>query len=143
MHDLCVYFTKSLTRGSEGHVALSPKCARPRCLCTTVIVAIAQTPTATHATSSCVRVNLRGRRCSPSSATPRSMESYAFIVATRRRMTRSVDADAIVTGKGQGLESDIHASLFTYIRIINLRRPEHAQVIRAVHGLLWCDRSIV
>ena len=40
-----------------------------------------------HATSSCVRVNVRGRRPvkgSHSSAAPRSMESYAFIAATRR-----------------------------------------------------------
>ena len=92
-----VYTSQNLSQeGSEGHVAPSPKCARPRCLCTTVIVAIAQTPTATHATSISVRVNLRGRRCSHPSAAPRSMESYAVIVATRRRMTH---ADAIVTGK--------------------------------------------
>ena len=43
---------------------------------------------ATHATSSCVRVNVRGRRPlkgSHSSAAPRSMESYAFIVADASR----------------------------------------------------------
>ena len=66
---------------------------------TTIVAAIAQTPTATHATSSCVRVNVRGRRPlkgSHSSAAPRSMESYAVIVATRRGMTL---ADAVVTEK--------------------------------------------
>ena len=70
--------------GHAGHAGPSPKFARPRWVCTTVVVALTQTPTATHATSRCVRVNICGRRRSSSSAAPRSMESYAVIVATRR-----------------------------------------------------------
>ena len=66
---------------------------------TTIVAPIAQTPTATHATSSRVRVNVRGRRPvkgSHSSAAPRSIESYAVIVATRR----GVDADVTRTRGG-------------------------------------------
>ena len=74
---------------------------------TNIVAPIAQTHTAPHATSSCVRVNVRGRRPlkgSHSSAAPRSMESYAVIVATRRRMTH---ADAVVAGKS-GFRLAIH-----------------------------------
>ena len=81
----------------------SPRCASPRCasldvargVFTAVVAAIEQTHTAPHATSSCVRVNVRGLRPlkgSHSSAAPRSTESYAVIVADASRselLTRS------------------------------------------------------
>ena len=90
----------------------SPRCASPRCVArcasprcasldvargvfTAVVAAIEQTHTAPHATSSCVRVNVRGLRPlkgSHSSAAPRSTESYAVIVADASRselLTRS------------------------------------------------------
>ena len=59
-----------------------------RWVLTNIVAPIAQTHTAPHATSSCVRVNVRDRRPlkgSHSSAAPRSMESYAVIVADASR----------------------------------------------------------